>query len=250
MDELSGRLPVARVLMCLGEARASGTLHVLAGTRRVSLRLRDGRLYTVEGTGHLTLGDMLLRARGGEHAFGRAIVDLPPHDQVGSCLVERGVVSATELCAGLRALHLERLTWLFRHVELRLVAQQPLGAGERGLRASTPLIAAVPKALGAACAIDPRALQPSLSGRREAQGARSFALLAQKRRAAARGADAAQLLDLPRGAGRLDAQRRLRSLARAVHPDLFRSTHPTLAEEADKVLATLTRAAARYATVR
>jgi hypothetical protein len=248
MDELAGRLPVARVLMCLGQTRASCTLHVLAGTRRVSLRLRDGRLYAVEGTGHLTLGDMLLRARGGEHDFGRAIVDLPPHDQVGSCLVERGLVSAAELCAGLRALHLERLTWLFRHVELRLLVQQPFGAGDRGLRASTPLTELVPRALGAACGVDPRALQ--LQAPRTAQGARSFALLAQKRRAAARGADAAQLPDLPRGAGRLDAQRRLRSLARAVHPDLFRSTHPALAAEADKVLATLTRAAARYANAR
>jgi len=244
MDTTLGTLAVARVLVRMAEHRGTGLFHVHAGPRRVSLAIRGGRLYGVEGTGHAALGDMLLAQRPRDAVFAARLASVRGAGAVGSALVEQGAVSAQALCDALCALHAARLRWLFAHAELRCGVLAPLPALGARLRASVPLGLAVREALAQVHASGPAT--DGLGRVRHGPGRRSYALLAEKRRAIARGSDPAQLLGVDKGADRTEARERLRALAGRVHPDLFRSSHPQLADEADIVLASLTRAAAGF----
>lgn len=72
-----------------------------------------------------------------------------------------------------------------------------------------------------------------------------YSLLVQKRRQLAAASTPQQLLDLPPGAGPLQARRSLRRLARRLHPDRFEQDPPGVREASGQVMQALSRAASR-----
>jgi hypothetical protein len=150
MDACPQVVSLARTLLALWRANASGVLHITAGGKQCRIALSHGaaRAATASGDSAL-LGDWLLRRGALDlHAHAAALRDGPPGCLVGSWLIERSVATrgAVEhaLSDQLRARVLSvfrwrDLTFRFDNTETDIGAygpEQPIPLGELALAAA------------------------------------------------------------------------------------------------------------------
>jgi hypothetical protein len=130
MDRLPGASVLARALLSLARARATGVLEVVAGVRLGRLAIRDGHTVAAAVTepDEACLGDLLVRAGVLDPHRHREALDVSePEGPVGAWLVREGLITPEALRDGLFAQLRARVRKIFEweQAEFRFIESPP-----------------------------------------------------------------------------------------------------------------------------